>query len=194
MCTSMLYHVCVVYQHTITTTQACIIPAPPKPLFLLPHNPPTHLSFATPHTHTFILPPHPHTPTPTHTHIRTTCWGQDEYLPVSNTCEKWFNLGLTMVDGLDTMMLMGLDAEVLAARQWIAHNMSCAQDNDKTNLFETTIRILGGLLSAFHLSGGDALYLYRALELGLRLLPAFNSASGMLTSCGGCVDQLWWVC
>lgn len=100
-------------------------------------------------------------------------------MPVSNTCEKWFNLGLTMVDGLDTLMLMGAEAEVLAARDWVAHNMTCAQDHDNTNLFETTIRILGGLLSAFHLSGGDSLYLLRALELGLRLLPAFNSTSGL---------------
>lgn len=47
------------------------------------------------------------------------------------------------------------------------------------NLFETTIRLLGGLLAAYHLSGGDALYLTRATDLGQRLLPAFDSPSGI---------------
>ena len=46
------------------------------------------------------------------------------------------------------------------------------------NLFETTIRILGGLLSAFYLSGGDRVYLYKAVELGMRMTPGFRSPSG----------------
>ena len=46
------------------------------------------------------------------------------------------------------------------------------------NLFETTIRILGGLLSAFYLSGGDRVYLYKAVELGMRMTPGFHSPSG----------------
>lgn len=46
------------------------------------------------------------------------------------------------------------------------------------NLFETTIRILGGLMSAFYLSGGDRVYLYKAVELGMRMTPGFHSPSG----------------
>jgi Glycosyl hydrolase family 47 len=37
------------------------------------------------------------------------------------------------------------------------------------NLFETTIRVLGGLQSAFVLSGGNRVFLWRAIDLGLRL-------------------------
>ena len=37
------------------------------------------------------------------------------------------------------------------------------------NLFETTIRVLGGLQSAFVLSGGSKVFLWRAIDLGLRL-------------------------
>ena len=48
----------------------------------------------------------------------------------------------------------------------------------QVNLFETTIRVLGGLLAAFHLSGGDQLFLAKAAELGIRLEPAFDSPSG----------------
>ena len=47
------------------------------------------------------------------------------------------------------------------------------------NLFETTIRILGGLLSAFYLTGGDRIYLYKAVELGMRMTPGFHSPSGI---------------
>ncbi len=46
--------------------------------------------------------------------------------------------------------------------------------NVSVNLFETTIRVLGGLQSAFLLSGGDRIFLYRALDLGLRLSVRFT--------------------
>ena len=39
--------------------------------------------------------------------------------------------------------------------------------------------MLGGLLSAYHLSGGDLLYLDKAIELGDRILPAFDTPSGL---------------
>jgi mannosyl-oligosaccharide alpha-1,2-mannosidase len=44
--------------------------------------------------------------------------------------------------------------------------------------FETVIRYLGGLLSAYALSGNTIL-LARADDLGQRLLPAFNTSSGL---------------
>lgn len=45
--------------------------------------------------------------------------------------------------------------------------------------FEVNIRILGGLLSAYYLSGGDELYKQKALQLADRLLPVFNTSSGI---------------
>ncbi|EKM81829.1 hypothetical protein AGABI1DRAFT_70315, partial [Agaricus bisporus var. burnettii JB137-S8] len=44
--------------------------------------------------------------------------------------------------------------------------------------FETTIRYLGGLLSAYALSG-EPVFLSRADDLGRMLLPAFNTTSGL---------------
>ena len=38
-------------------------------------------------------------------------WGRDELKPISKGYETWFNLGLTLVDSLDTMLLMGLQSE-----------------------------------------------------------------------------------
>jgi mannosyl-oligosaccharide alpha-1,2-mannosidase len=46
------------------------------------------------------------------------------------------------------------------------------------NFFETVIRHLGGLLSAYALSG-EPIFLSRAEELDNELLPAFNSPSGL---------------
>lgn len=46
-------------------------------------------------------------------------------------------------------------------------------------LVQTTIRVLGGLLSAYHLSGEDPLYLEKAVDLADRILPAFNTQSGL---------------
>jgi uncharacterized protein YyaL (SSP411 family) len=42
-----------------------------------------------------------------------------------------------------------------------------------------TIRVLGGLLSAYHLSDQDPLYLEKAIELAERIIPVFNTSSGL---------------
>lgn len=104
-------------------------------------------------------------------------WGHDHLRPMSRTGHTWFGLGLTIVDGMDTMYLMGLHEELAAARDWVAHSLQLDQHRD-VNLFETTIRVLGGLLS-MHTLTEEQMYLDKALELGRRLLPGFRSASGV---------------
>jgi mannosyl-oligosaccharide alpha-1,2-mannosidase len=107
-------------------------------------------------------------------------WGQDELLPVTKKSSTWFNLGLTLVDSLDTMLLMGppVRADYEEARNWVATEMNLSQDKD-VNLFECTIRVLGGLLSTYWLSGKDEMYLEKARDLGDRLMFAFNPKSGV---------------
>lgn len=105
---------------------------------------------------------------------RTYAWGKDELLPISKTSNEWFNLGLTLVDSLDTMWLMGLSEEFAEAREWVEKEMVLAQDKD-VNLFETTIRVLGSLLSTYHLTR-DKLFLQKAQELGNRLMPSFKNS------------------
>ena len=46
-------------------------------------------------------------------------------------------------------------------------------------IVQTTIRVLGGLLTAYHLSGRDSLYLKRARDLADRMLPVFDTPSGL---------------
>lgn len=102
-------------------------------------------------------------------------WGHDELHPVSKTHSEWFQLGLTIVDGIDTAIIMGLKTEYEDAKAWIKSDLVFTHDRD-VNLFETTIRILGGLLSAYHLTG-DNIFKEKATDLGNRMLPCFNSPS-----------------
>ncbi|KAF6200791.1 hypothetical protein GE061_005237 [Apolygus lucorum] len=103
---------------------------------------------------------------------REFAWGFDHLKPISMKPHDWFKLGLTIVDSLDTMYIMGLQEELAEAREWIANGLNLNKYND-VNLFEVTIRVLGGLLSAYHLTN-DELYLEKAKDLGVRLLPCFT--------------------
>lgn len=84
----------------------------------------------------------------------------------------------TTIDSIDVLKLVGLDKELAEARQYVVENMHFDEPSKKnsqkmTSLFEVTIRVLGGLLSANALTG-DRVYLDKAVELGDRLLPAFK--------------------
>src|SRR5271163_1797342 len=87
-------------------------------------------------------------------------------------------MGWIIVDALDTMMLMNLTDEVARSRKWIIESLNWDQDKE-VSLFETTIRMLGGLLSAHYLSGNDDLYLEKAVDLADRLLGGFDSPTGI---------------
>ncbi|VDM25986.1 unnamed protein product [Toxocara canis] len=102
-------------------------------------------------------------------------WGHDSLKPISKGYSEWFGTGLTIVDSLDTMVIMGLDDEFEEARTWVSENLTF----DKpvfVNFFEMTIRMLGGLLSAFHLTD-DKLFVDKATDLCNRLTGAYTSAS-----------------
>lgn len=102
-------------------------------------------------------------------------WGYDELLPVSggwqNTLGGW---GVTMIDALDTLYIMGLRDEFDFATQTIAQLDWANSTYRDINVFETTIRHLGGLLSSYDLSGERTL-LQKAEELGNMLYLAFDT-------------------
>ncbi len=107
------------------------------------------------------------------------CWGHDDLKPLSKTCHDWYAepLLMTPVDALDTMMLMGLKAEARTTREYIATHLTFDKDIDVQN-FEITIRLLGGLLSSYEMTG-DKRLLKLAEDLGNRLLPVFESPTGI---------------
>jgi mannosidase alpha-like ER degradation enhancer 2 len=106
-------------------------------------------------------------------------WEHDELKPLSKSYHDWYGVSLCMtpVDSLDTMILMGLEEESSKTKDFIAKNLSFNHDIYVKN-FEITIRLLGGLLSSHQLSG-DKRLLDLAADLGSRLLPVFDSPTGM---------------
>lgn len=106
-------------------------------------------------------------------------WGTDEYHPVSKKGKNMGPepLGWIIVDSLDTMLIMGLEEEYKVAESWVANELKYDFDYD-VNVFETTIRMLGGLLSAYYLSENE-MYLEKATDLGNKILGAFESSSGL---------------
>lgn len=100
-------------------------------------------------------------------------------------------LGWIIVDALDTLMLMNMTTQLTQAREWISTTLTYDLDHD-VNTFETTIRMLGGFLSAHYLQtafpkmcpvdlkkGGADLYLEKAADLAKRLLGAFDTPTGI---------------
>lgn len=114
-------------------------------------------------------------------------------------------LGWIIIDSLDTsgsflpdikifdtkkgwvvVMLMNLTSQLAESRKWLHRSLTWDQDQD-VNTFETTIRMLGGLLSAHYLSKRlpdassrrDHVYLEKATDLADRLLAAYDSHSGI---------------
>jgi hypothetical protein len=106
-------------------------------------------------------------------------WGHDDLKPLSKGYHDWYEqpLLMTPVDALDTMILMDLRDEAKSTREHIVQNLSFDKDIYVQN-FEITIRFLGGLLSSYELTG-DRRLLSLAEDLGTRLLPAFDSPTGL---------------
>ncbi len=106
-------------------------------------------------------------------------WGHDELRPLSNQPFDWYgsSLLMTQVDALDTMIVMGLNQQADEDRRYIDTHLSFDKDVYVKN-FEITIRLLGALQSSYELTG-DKRLLALADDLGTRLLPAFNSPTGM---------------
>ncbi|KAH7331607.1 hypothetical protein KP509_20G042800 [Ceratopteris richardii] len=113
----------------------------------------------------------------------------DELRPMSCTGED--SLGgyaLTLVDSLDMLALLGDHQNFSTAVEWLGKHLRF--DKNKTvSVFETNIRVLGGLLAA-HLIAKDAStgmqvdsyddeLLHLAEDLGRRLLPAFETPTGI---------------
>jgi hypothetical protein len=107
-------------------------------------------------------------------------YGMDEMLPATkNGQNNWGGMGTTLVDALDTLYLMNMTAEFNQARDWVQSSLNHNRDRD-VSVFETTIRSLGGLLSAYDWSR-DPIFLSQAKDLGARLFHAFSTPSGIPT-------------
>ena len=107
------------------------------------------------------------------------CWGHDDLKPLSKTCRDWYGTPvlMTAVDSLDSLYLLGFKKDADETREYIAKNLNFDKDISVQN-FEITIRVLGGLLSAYQITN-DKRLLALADDLGKRLLPVFDSPTGL---------------
>ncbi|XP_068773189.1 mannosyl-oligosaccharide 1,2-alpha-mannosidase IC isoform X2 [Struthio camelus] len=85
--------------------------------------------------------------------------------------------GATVVDALDTLYIMELEEEFQEAKKWVEKSFDL-NVNGEASLFEVNIRYIGGLLAAYYLTG-EEVFKSKALELGEKLLPAFNTPTGI---------------
>jgi mannosyl-oligosaccharide alpha-1,2-mannosidase len=108
-------------------------------------------------------------------------WLQDEVTPVTGGFKNDFGQrGATLVDTLDTLIIMGLEEEFDAAVKAVKKIDFSTSAVQRLNVFETTIRFLGGLLSAHDLSHGKHhSLLVQATELGDMLYTAFDTPNRM---------------
>ncbi|GAA5913944.1 glycoside hydrolase family 47 protein [Sporobolomyces salmoneus] len=110
-------------------------------------------------------------------------FGFDDFHPISKTGSNMSPkgpIGYFLIDSLDSLWIAGMKDEFQRARDWVATELDFSKLDDKYHTFEITIRVLGGLLSAYHLSGEqDVMLLNKAVDLADRLLPAFETKSGL---------------
>ncbi|CAG2241125.1 MAN1A_C [Mytilus edulis] len=112
-------------------------------------------------------------------------WGSNELRPISHRGHSasifgTLNLGATIVDAADTLYIMEMMEEYKVARDWIAENLNF-EGSSELSVFETNIRFVGGLLALYALTG-DKMYKEKVVKIADKLLPAFNTPSGIPNS------------
>lgn len=121
---------------------------------------------------------------------RNYCFGEDELLPVTNTCGNSRNgWGATAIDALSTALVMQIEPVVDDILDFIP-TVDFTRAEDSVSLFETTIRYLAGMLSAYDLLQGPLAslasnasvveeILVQAKSLADTLKYAFDTPSGV---------------
>jgi mannosyl-oligosaccharide alpha-1,2-mannosidase len=109
-------------------------------------------------------------------------WGHDEFSPLTKAFKDHFGgWGATLIDNLDTLLIMGMHDEFQHAIEQVKKIDFSVTHMSTINVFETTIRYLGGLISAHELADGKdgGVCLQKAKELAEMLYHAFDTPNRM---------------
>ncbi len=108
-------------------------------------------------------------------------WLRDEVVPVAGGFKDTFGgWAATLVDALDTLWIMGLKEEFELAVKAVHDIDFTTTDSDVINVFETTIRYMGGFLAAYDISGAKyPILLDKAVEVGELLMSVFDTPNRM---------------
>lgn len=112
---------------------------------------------------------------------RKYAWRQDEVAPLSGSYRNPFGgWGATLVDSLSTLWIMGLKEDFEEAVAAVKEIDFSTSHEEVINVFETTIRYLGGLLGAYDVSDHKyPVLLAKAIELANILYIAFDTENRM---------------
>jgi len=110
-------------------------------------------------------------------------WGKNELKPIlkrghSQSVFGPYDTGATIVDSLDTLLIMEMYEEFGQGREWVKNHLNISDIETDVLVFEVSIRYLGGLLSTYALTG-DLLFKSKAVDIAEKLLPAFNTPKGV---------------
>ena len=108
-------------------------------------------------------------------------WLRDEVTPLTGESKDPFGgWAATLVDSLDTLWIMGMKDEFEEAVRACAEIDFTTTGATSVNVFETTIRYLGGFLAAYELSGMKyPLLRSKAVEVADMLMCAFDTPNRM---------------
>lgn len=108
-------------------------------------------------------------------------WLRDEVTPLSGKYRDTFGgWAATLVDSLDTLWIMGMKEDFAMAVKAIEEIDFTTTETDTVNVFETTIRYMGGFLAAYDISGGTfPVLLVKAVEVGELLMSCFDTPNRM---------------
>eukprot|EP00850_Spirogloea_muscicola_P005021 SM000022S07235 [mRNA] locus=s22:748911:753445:+ [translate_table: standard] len=136
----------------------------------------------------YMLHAFPHDELKPLTKSYTDSLGELGNLQLEHLSETYNGTALTLIDSLTSLAVLGNGSEFEKSIEWLSKSISFDTDV-RVNVFECNIRILGGLLSAHLLAKSpgskllqkwyDGRLLALAEDLGRRLLPAFQSPTGI---------------
>lgn len=108
-------------------------------------------------------------------------WLKDEVAPISGGFRNNFGgLAATLIDALDSLWILGLRRDFKEAVDAVAEIDFSRSEETIINVFEYTIRYLGGLLGAFEISEREyPVLLDKAIEVGEMLYAAFDTSNRM---------------
>ncbi|MFK8054914.1 MAG: glycoside hydrolase family 47 protein [Saprospiraceae bacterium] len=108
-------------------------------------------------------------------------WPHDNLLPLSKGYRDWYEkpLGISPIDAYSTLKVMGADEKAEQILRYVVDSSDFNVDMN-VKVFEVNIRVLGGLLAMYEWSGDPAV-LAKAEDFGKRLMPAFDTPTGMPT-------------
>ncbi|KAJ1896116.1 hypothetical protein LPJ66_004186 [Kickxella alabastrina] len=111
------------------------------------------------------------------TGYKTHAFGKDELQPISKAANvRWGDWAISLIDSLDTLKLMEMEEEYLEAKEFVrSMDFGRAAPGYMTQVFEMTIRALGGLLGAYELDE-DPMLLQKAREVADVLAVAFEGS------------------